>query len=182
MKKEITLQQIADEMHISVASVYNALSGMDGVSEANRKRIEARAEELGFDFSRSRRKTAGATIGAAAPKRYISIGKSFGWTLYEEIEKAASEAGGSAVLEIYEEGAGTNPPLPRIVTERKINGLLILGIPGERYLNRMEAAAGVPCIRINPESCVQTGENAERMAKEAVEALLKKIGRKRIVV
>lgn len=47
-KKNITLQNIADELNISIASVSLALSNQSGISEELRTQILAKAQEMGY--------------------------------------------------------------------------------------------------------------------------------------
>lgn len=48
-QKKVKLQDIADEMHISIVTVSNALCGKKGVSSALREAVQKKASELGYE-------------------------------------------------------------------------------------------------------------------------------------
>ena len=50
----ITINDIAQALNLSTATVSNALSGKGRVSEANRQAIIEKAKEMGYDFGRLR--------------------------------------------------------------------------------------------------------------------------------
>ena len=81
---EVKLKDIADRIGVSTVTVSNALSGKKGVSAGLRENIENVAEELGYDISRYHRTLQGARIGViSTEKRYMEIGNSFYWSLYQ---------------------------------------------------------------------------------------------------
>ena len=50
----ITINDIAQALNLSTATVSNALTGKGRVSEANRQAIIDKANEMGYDFGRLR--------------------------------------------------------------------------------------------------------------------------------
>ncbi len=150
MAKVVTLKDIAEEMGVSVVTVSNSLSGKKGVSPATARAILEKAEEMGMDLSRYEQKLPeNKTIGIYADKRYISIGFSFYWKIYQQLAHVASKKKCFTLLEISEETEKGETPLPKILTERGVDGLIILGVIPEKEMKRILEVCTVPLVLLD---------------------------------
>ena len=150
MNDRIRLKDIASKMNTSVVTVSNALFNKSGVSDSLRREIQSKAEEMGYDMARYRRKrTHPVTIGTIISGRYISVGTSFYWELYQSAVKASMALHAFTLLEILDEHADADAPLPRIVTEKKTDGILLIGMMEDRYIERLIAETQVPVVLLD---------------------------------
>ena len=155
--KEIKLETIAKELGISVVSVSNALRGKNGVSPERRKTIVECAERLGFDLSSykkaeekqegSRANAAGnqnMLIGAIISKRYISVGSSFYWEMYQKMAYAASLRNCFTTLEMVDDEGEIYVPM--ILSQKEVDGVIIIGPMKENFLKFTLDNASCPVI------------------------------------
>ena len=54
MAGTVTMKDIAEHLGVSIVTVSNALSGKKGVSYALRSQIAAAAQQLGYEYSKTR--------------------------------------------------------------------------------------------------------------------------------
>ena len=99
---DIKLKDIARALHVSSVTVSNALSGKKGVSEDVRELIYQTAKEMGYDLSRYEKTGRVSRIGVIVPKKYLEVGSSFYWAMYQMVACAASKKQGVTVLEVLE--------------------------------------------------------------------------------
>ena len=90
----ITINDIAQALNLSTATVSNALSGKGRVSEANRQAIIEKAKEMGYDFGRLRVAPQRKTIAVIIE----SLDTSFCCRIAEGIGREADHAGFRTVL------------------------------------------------------------------------------------
>lgn len=146
---DVTLNDIAREMHVSAVTVSNALYGKKGVSAETAEAVREKAVELGFDLSKyEKKKRSGCTIGIYASEAYISVGDSFYWELYQKTMYQAARRHCYTMLEIAPMGE-ENPPFPQMVTEGKIDGLIIIGKMKREFLESVLAAARIPVVLLD---------------------------------
>ena len=86
------MKDIAAAVGVSVVSVSNALAGRKGVSDDVRFRVEKAARELGYDMKKNDRSSQGMVIGVLAPEKYITVGQSFYWALYQRVAYEAAKS------------------------------------------------------------------------------------------
>ena len=84
---DVKMKDIAAAVGVSVVSVSNALAGRKGVSDDVRLRVEKAAKELGYDPKKNDRYSQGTVIGVLAPEKYITVGQSFYWALYQRMRR-----------------------------------------------------------------------------------------------
>lgn len=155
---EVKLKDIADRIGVSTVTVSNALSGKKGVSAGLRENIENVAEELGYDISRYHRTLQGARIGViSTEKRYMEIGNSFYWSLYQQVVNAAIERQSVTMLEPVEESRQESGQPPRILKAKAVDGLIVIGWMFAPYIQYLVKEAGVPVVlldfRVRESSC-----------------------------
>lgn len=146
---EVKLKDIAEALGVSTVTVSNALSGKKGVSEELRNRIENAARSMGYDFSRYERKETGATIGVIASHQYIEIGNSFYWAMYQQVICAAAKKQSVTMLEILDMELQNTKELPRILKERAVDGLIVIGWMFEPYIRNLVTVAEVPVVLLD---------------------------------
>ncbi|MCC6094306.1 MAG: LacI family DNA-binding transcriptional regulator [Eubacterium sp.] len=146
---EKRLKDVALAMGVSVVTVSNALSGRKGVSPATAEAIVDKAVELGVDLSRYRsRKNNSYTIGIFVSSRYISLGDSFYWKMYEKTAYAASRKHCFSMLEISDEES-EKTPLPEMLRQQQIDGLIIIGRLQEDYMIKIIRHSSVPIVLLD---------------------------------
>lgn len=155
MDKNVTLKDIAKEMRVSIVTVSNALAGRSGVGDELRMEIEKRALEMGYQrkarrerksISKSRVYWSGTRIGVIAEDKYLEKYTSFYWELYQRVVVAASGKACFISLEVLTGDQEKRQEMPMLLSDEEINGLIILGMPGEAYLKKLYQTAGRPIL------------------------------------
>ena len=125
----VTLQDIADQLDVSIATVSRALSNSSGVSEATRQRVLVTAQEMGYRpnvTARRLQQQRTETIGFVIP----TFGPRFSDPFFSEL---LAGIGNEASEHEYDLLVSTRAPGPeellgyeRLVTERRVDGLLVV--------------------------------------------------------
>ena len=153
VKNGIRMSDIATELGVSVVTVSNALNDRGGVSEEMRRRIRTRASELGYRPSAPRvpRKPAApvpiesGSVGILTSERFAGERGTFYWFLTAGVSRELTRCNLYSVYESVtaaDEKAGN---LPRLVTDRQVRGLIIVGQLASNYLECL-AAAHIPML------------------------------------
>ena len=136
---------------VSTVTVSNALAGRKGVSRQMRDKILETASECGYDMSRYEKKdNPQETIGVLVSDRYIRVGMSFYWEMYQKVAFCLSQYGMYSTLEILnrEEETVAKPGLPRCLESGQADQLIIIGRIEKTYLDRLmqkaEGPSGTP--------------------------------------
>lgn len=152
MAKHVTLVDIAERVGVSNVAVSKALSGKPGVSDEMRKKIKAVAQELGYIHSPQSRmhgQSAGSTtgnIGVIVPERYYGYSISFYGQLYEKVVKALYGNDYYGILELVTKENEQQVQIPRVMQEKKVDGLILMGQMDERYIDFMEKQEDLPVM------------------------------------
>ncbi len=150
-KQKVKLKDVADFLGVSVVTVSNSLAGRPGVSPEMRGRIKECAIEMGLDISKYQKSSAakeevslmsGKTLGVIVSDRYIYVGASFYWEMYQKVAYAASEGGCFTSLSIIRDYTD-DAELPPIMD---VDGVIIIGPVREKYLKRLLALIKVPVV------------------------------------
>lgn len=149
MAKAVKLADIAKVMNVSTVTVSKALSGQKGVSEEMREKIKQLAQEMGYQ-SPSAVKMMNArksyNIGVVISERYLERYESFYWQMYQAVATGAVEKGCFTMLEVLTIGMERSREQPKLLKEHKVEGLIILGLLKEDYLNSIVQNIDIPFI------------------------------------
>ena len=153
----VRLEDIANKLNVSVVTVSNALAGRKGVSDALREQICAEAKRMGYRRLRSTKRQTSSQDDTAWGKRivvlicnsYIAKFSSFYWEMYQHTAFRASKKGCVAMLELYTREMEERLLLPRIVTERQADGIIMLGKARREYVKRIMDISGVPVVLLD---------------------------------
>lgn len=146
---EVKLKDIADAVGVSTVTVSNALSGKKGVSIEMRVKIENAARNMGYDFSRYEKKDSGARIGVIASHHYLEIGNSFYWAMYQQVVYAASKSQSVTMLEVIDMEVQNTTELPRLLREKAVDGLIVIGWLFEPYIRHLVKVSEVPVVLLD---------------------------------
>ncbi len=152
MAKAVRLADIGERLGVSTVTVSKALSGQKGVSEELRRRIIRLAEEMGYAKSMPEEKQevkTSYTIGVVVAERYLQENQSFYWLLYQEISKKAIGKNCFPMLEVISREDEDNREFPKVVTEKKVDGLLILGAFRMEYVNHLFSDTQLPMLNLD---------------------------------
>ena len=150
-KQKVKLKDIADSLGVSVVTVSNSLAGRPGVSPEMRSKIKECAAKMGLDYSKYQKpisvkdekpELAGKTIGVIVSERYMNIGASFYWEMYQKVAYAVSEINCFTSLTILKDYSD-KAKLPAIID---VDGIIIIGPVREKYLERLLSIAKVPVV------------------------------------
>lgn len=146
---EVKMKDIAAAVGVSVVTVSNALAGKKGVSEEVRLKVEKAAKELGYNAKQNERYTQETVIGVLAPEKYITVGQSFYWALYQRLAYEAAKSQSITMLEILTFSMEDKEKLPKIVREKTIHGLIIIGWMSSSYVKKILNATEVPVVLVD---------------------------------
>ncbi|MGE5574199.1 MAG: LacI family DNA-binding transcriptional regulator [Bacteroidota bacterium] len=148
----VTIRELARMAGVSPSTVSRALSGNARISQSRREQIQRLAEEKGYRFPASaifREKSFAIGAIIANPLGGLSSDSFF------------SEVVGGSVGYVKEHGhylvvetiTGAAPPdssndLPRIVSEKRVDGLIVGGIPIEEQYIQLLLDCGLPTVFI----------------------------------
>lgn len=152
MAKSVKLADIAAIVGVSSVTVSKALSDQKGVSEELRERIKQLAEEMGYKQPSAMRKehtSTTFTIGVIIPEHFLSKYDSFYWSLYQEITRYTTMQGGFSILEVVNQDDEEISNMPKLIQEKKIDGLIVLGGMMHTYLEVLQDESGIPIIYLD---------------------------------
>ncbi len=153
MKNGVRMSDIAKELGVSVVTVSNALNDRGGVSDEMKKRIRDRASELGYRPSapRTQRKAApeirmqGGNIGILTSERFAGVRGTFYWFLTAGVSKELTSCNLYSIYEIVSAADEQEGILPRVVQERQVCGLIVVGQLASDYLELL-ASLHIPML------------------------------------
>jgi LacI family transcriptional regulator len=127
-KSGMGIRVLAQHLGLSITTVSRALAGYSDVSAATRARVEEKAAELGYrpNASARRLKTGRAdAIGLLLPAGPSGFGDPFLAELIGAVGAALAERELDLVVTAVEDGAAELPALRRLVTGRKVDGVIV---------------------------------------------------------
>lgn len=155
MAKTVRLSDIGRRLNVSAVTVSKALSGQKGVSDKLRSKIIQTAEEMGYQKSSSEEKNS-YTIGVVVAERYLGEGQSFYWQLYQEVSQRAIAVNCFPILEVIEHRMEEEGRLPRIITEKKVDGIIIMGAFKAGYANFLVNSIKIPLLNLDTPGTLDT--------------------------
>ncbi len=135
MAKAVKLADIAERVGVSTVSVSKALSGKGGVSSSVQEEIERVAKELGYvSKADAVKRKSGSTgnVGVLLPQRFIGQ-NTFYWSLYQQLVNSLSSRGFYGILELLQVEDEKNLVMPKMLTDKKVDGIIILGQVSVEY-------------------------------------------------
>ena len=141
-KKQVRLSDIAQKLNISTVTVSKALSGKEGVGDELREQIKELAAQMGYKFKTSAGATGGTTgnIGIVIPSRFFSPDASFYWYLFNHLSKELLDRGWYSIMELISEEDEKALNQPRLLTDKKTDGIIFLGQLSDEYVKNIAAS------------------------------------------
>lgn len=141
MRKIVTMADIGKKLGVSTVTVSKALSDKAGVSEEIREQIKDLALKMGYRYNSTDRSQDSRTnnIGVIIPERFIKIGDSYYWEFYKKIADELSKINNYAIFEILKLTDEQHAAIPKMVLDRKVDGVILLGQVNKKYFNMMKA-------------------------------------------
>ncbi len=140
-KKKVRLSDIAEKLKISTVTVSKALSDKEGVGDELREQIKQVAEKMGYQTKKSALsgKKDGATgnIGILIPSRFFSPNVSYYWHIFNTLSSELLTCNYYSIMELLSDTDEKNCTLPRMIQDKKIDGLIILGQTSDLYLEAL---------------------------------------------
>ena len=131
MSKAVKLADIAKRVGVSTVTVSKALSGQKGVSEELREKIIELAEEMDYKQPSVARREMAAyksyNIAVLIHEKYFDKYDSFYLRFYQTINSKCIAKGSFSLMEIISGDDEKNLVLPRVIQEKKADGIMILG-------------------------------------------------------
>lgn len=152
MPKAVKLADIAQKLSVSTVTVSKALSGQKGVSEELRGKIKQLADELGYvktDGTDKTKEKKSYTIGVAVAERYLGQSQSFYWLLYQELSQSAVRKNSFTMIEVINYEAEQQMQIPKMVTEEKIDALVLMGTFKTEYARFLRQNIRLPFILLD---------------------------------
>lgn len=148
MPKTVRLADIAERMGVSTVTVSKALSGQKGVSEEMRARIVQLAGEMGYVKSDAPKKAEhkSYTLGIAVAERYLDENESFYWQLYQQMAQRALQKNCFTMLEVMSLPDEHTLQIPKMVTEEKVDALIIMGSFKTEYVHFLRRNVRIPIV------------------------------------
>lgn len=149
MAKSVKLADIAEKLNVSTVTVSKALSDQKGVSEEVREKIKTLAREMGYQSpseARVSKNTISYNIGVIISERYLDEQESFYWKMYQEVVTKATSRACFTLLEIVSREKERELEMPRLLLEKKVDGLIAIGLLKEDYFERLRQSGKVPMI------------------------------------
>lgn len=177
-KKKVTISSIAKELNVSAISVSRALSNQPGVSDELRKKIVAKAKELGYKKRKCNEKI---NVLVLIKRRYVADNSNFSY-MVQGIENHIKKSGAEFTVEFIEPDKQKELVLPYNLERNKdINGVILLGKFDPEYVSFINSVV-TSVLVFNGISdkvvCDHVYYNFNRIGYQAAEYLIKKGHRK----
>lgn len=162
MAKIVKMADIGERLNVSTVTVSKALSGQKGVSEELREKIIKLADEMGYVRRSARGETDDSNrksymIGVIVSESYMEENHSFYWKIYQEISIRANARSCFSMLEIISHETEKKGELPRMVTEQKIDGMIIMGPFKVDYARKLNTVIRIPILNLDTLASVEEG-------------------------
>ena len=152
MAKSVKLADIAEIMNVSVVTVSKALSGQKGVSEEMREKIKKLASEMGYKQPSAMKVTKSGksyNIGVLVSDRFLDKYESFYWQMYQEVAQKALKKECFTMLEVLGTDDENRLVLPKLIQENKVDGMIVLGLLSDEYLDLLYNEVKTPLIYLD---------------------------------
>lgn len=141
MKRNITMKDIADKLGVSSVTVSKALNDKEGVSDSLKLKIKKVASEMGYRFNsaaKSIKDGLSYNIGVMIPQRFTGLRESFYLQVYQQIAIQLDHYGYFGILNILSSENEEQLNFPRVYSENKVDGIIILGQVSKKYIETVQ--------------------------------------------
>lgn len=141
MKSNITMKDIANKLGVSSVTVSKALNDKEGVSDNLKLKIKKVASEMGYRFNsaaKSIKDGLSYNIGVMIPQRFTGLNDSFYLRVYQEIAVQLDHYGYFGILNILSSDEEEELSFPRVYSENKVDGIIILGQISKKYIETVQ--------------------------------------------
>ncbi len=149
MKKKVKMADIAAALNVSIVTVSKALSDQKGVSQEMRDKVKNLASEMGYKQLSAVKETVkheSFNIGIIVPEYYFGKYDSFYWQMYQEVATEAVRRECFTMLELISSEDENNLELPKLIREKKVDGVIFIGPPNSEYIQRLRKDDSVPLV------------------------------------
>ena len=143
-KKKVRLSDIAAKLNISTVTVSKALADKEGVGDELRQQIKEIAEQMGYQIKKSntvnpnlQRTNGTGNIGILIPSRFFSPDVSYYWHIFNALSTEFLSRGYYSIMELLTAEDEEAHTLPRLISDNKVDGLIILGQTSDAYLEEL---------------------------------------------
>ncbi len=140
IKKAVTMSDIAKEIGVSTVTVSKALGDKDGVGSELREQIKRKANEMGYRFSGSSKNIKDDltySISIVVAKHFIHDASAFYWVMYRYIVELLQKQNYYGILEVISDDDESTCEMPKSVSDRKADGIIVLGQFSNSYVNAL---------------------------------------------
>ncbi|MFP3155379.1 LacI family DNA-binding transcriptional regulator [Lachnospiraceae bacterium ZAX-1] len=150
-KKEVKLEDIANQLGVSIVSVSNALKGKKGVSENLRLKVQNVARQMEYTLPGSflHREQKSYQIGVIVAERYVKEYPSFYMEIYKQIAKAATKISSLTVLEVVDIEKEKLSCEFQIFREAPVQGILIIGEMNALFIKKVMEMSLIPIVCVD---------------------------------
>ncbi|WP_178021254.1 substrate-binding domain-containing protein [uncultured Paenibacillus sp.] len=141
MKSNITMKDIADKLGVSSVTVSKALNDKEGVSDSLKLKIKKVAGEMGYRFNsaaKSIKDGLSYNVGVMIPQRFTGLRESFYLQVYQQIAIQLDHYGYFGILNILSSEDEEQLNFPRVYSENKVDGIIILGQVSKKYIETVQ--------------------------------------------
>lgn len=149
MAKAVKLEDIAKCVGVSKVTVSKALADKSGVSEELRQRIKEIAKDLGYksiSVQKSKQKHGTGNIGVIIPCRFVDCNTSFYWAIYQNVVTKFQSKGYYTIIELLNEKDEKELVLPKMVQDKKVDGIVVIGQVCNAYSEYIWENAHIPTM------------------------------------
>ncbi len=145
-KKKVRLSDIADQLNISTVTVSKALADKEGVGEELREKIKDVAGQLGYRIKSTATVKNSASlfgtgnIGILIPSRFFSPNVSYYWHIFNTLSSELLNRNFYSIMELLSNEDEAALEIPRIIKDKKVDGLIILGQVDVNYIKALNRA------------------------------------------
>ncbi len=142
------MSDIAKEIGVSTVTVSKALGDKDGVGSELREQIKRKAEEMGYRFSGSSKSIKDDltySISIVVAKHFIHDASAFYWVMYRYIVELLQKQEYYGILEVISDDDESTCEMPKSVSDRKADGIIVLGQFSNPYVNAL-LSLNVPTV------------------------------------
>lgn len=140
MTKRVTMQDVADILGVSKVTVSKALRDNKDISDSMRAKVKETAAQIGYIYNAPGNISKGNmtySIGVVTSERYFGIDDLFYIELYKLLSGYIEKIHYTVMFNIIDAESENNFSFPNMISERKVDGIIVLGQFSKEYLSRL---------------------------------------------